>query len=107
MKNPLLEFGLHPDLHDFSRGVRRSFPNPYYNVSWTGPNPNSQLPLEHPDFEPEERGVRKLLFGVSRKNGAPKKSGRKSRRVAEGTGRGRQGRREETDMKTMKLKFAA
>ncbi|KAJ7364344.1 hypothetical protein DFH08DRAFT_660635, partial [Mycena albidolilacea] len=44
------------------RGVRRSFPNPYYNPSRTSPNPNSQLPPEHPDFEPEERGVRKLLF---------------------------------------------
>ncbi|KAJ7017406.1 hypothetical protein C8F04DRAFT_1406001 [Mycena alexandri] len=55
------------------RGVRRSFPNPYYNTSPTGPNPNSQLPPEHPDFEPEERGVRKLLFGVARKGGATKK----------------------------------
>ncbi|KAF7336804.1 hypothetical protein MVEN_02116200 [Mycena venus] len=71
------------------RGVRRSFPNPYYKASPSGPNPKSQLPPEHPDFEPDERGVRKLLFGVRPKNGAPKKS----RRVAEGTGRGRQGRR--------------
>ncbi|KAJ6532032.1 hypothetical protein B0H19DRAFT_1189740 [Mycena capillaripes] len=108
------------------RGVRRSFPNPYYNASSTGPNPNSQLPPEHPDFEPEERGVRKLLFGVGRKNAVPKRSGNKTRRVAEGTGRGRQGRRpaasasnarrvpgksdeetEETDMKPMKLNSAA
>ncbi|KAJ7743549.1 hypothetical protein B0H14DRAFT_3897634 [Mycena olivaceomarginata] len=63
------------------RGVRRSFPNPYYNPSRTSPNPNAQLPPEHPDFEPEERGVRKLLFGV-RKNAA-------GRRVAPAAGRGR------------------
>ncbi|KAJ7836409.1 hypothetical protein B0H14DRAFT_3870851 [Mycena olivaceomarginata] len=68
------------------RGVRRSFPNPYYNASRTSPNPNSQLPPEHPDFEPEERGVRKLLFGV-RKNAAPPKKG--GRRVAQAAGRGR------------------
>ncbi|KAJ7762002.1 hypothetical protein DFH07DRAFT_957009 [Mycena maculata] len=81
------------------RGVRRSFPNPYYNgSSSTDPNPNSQLPPEHPDFEPEERGVRKLLFGVARKTSAPKKSGTKSkgRRGVEATGRGRQGRRNAT-----------
>ncbi|KAJ6507918.1 hypothetical protein C8R47DRAFT_1099983 [Mycena vitilis] len=106
------------------RGVRRSFPNPYYNS--TGPNPNSQLPPEHPDFEPEERGVRKLLFGVGRKNASPTKSGTKTRRVGQGAVRGRQGRRtaaaassanrapgnsddeaEETDLKPMKLNFAA
>jgi hypothetical protein len=52
--------------------------------------------------------MRKLLL-LSPKSGVPKESGRKSRRVAEGTGRGRQGRRVEADMKmkTMKLKFAA
>ncbi|KAF7374641.1 hypothetical protein MSAN_00349000 [Mycena sanguinolenta] len=61
------------------RGVRRSFPNPYYNASGSGPNPKSQLPPEHPDFEPDERGK--------------KKSDSKNRRVAEGAGRGRQGRR--------------
>jgi hypothetical protein len=111
--------------YPFSRGVRRSFPNPYYNASSTSPNPNSQLPPEHPDFEPEERGVRKLLFGVGRKNAAPKRSGNKNRRVGEGAGRGRQGRRpvpsassanrtpgrsdeeaEETVMTPMKLNFA-
>ncbi|KAJ7455239.1 hypothetical protein B0H11DRAFT_249136 [Mycena galericulata] len=77
------------------RGVRRSFPNPYYNSS-TEPNPNSQLPPEHPDFEPEERAVRKLLFGVVRKPAAAKKSGSKGRRGAEALGRGRQGRRAAT-----------
>ncbi|KAJ7745751.1 hypothetical protein B0H16DRAFT_1558094 [Mycena metata] len=76
------------------RGVRRSFPNPYYNTSPTGPNPNSQLPPEHPDFEPEERGVRKLLFGVARKGGATKNksasmTANRSRRVADGTARKR------------------
>ncbi|KAF8206154.1 hypothetical protein K438DRAFT_2013946 [Mycena galopus ATCC 62051] len=60
------------------RGVRRTFPNPYYN---TGPNPKSLLAPEDPDFEPEERGVRKLLFGVKPKT---KKSGTKTRRVAGG-----------------------
>ncbi|KAJ7927360.1 hypothetical protein B0H13DRAFT_2555887 [Mycena leptocephala] len=57
------------------RGIRRSFPNPYYKASSSGPNPNSQLPPEHPDFEPDERSVRQLLFGVRPKNGVPKKSG--------------------------------
>ncbi|KAJ7261740.1 hypothetical protein B0H12DRAFT_1105486 [Mycena haematopus] len=108
------------------RGVRRSFPNPYYSASSSGPNPNSQLPPEHPDFEPDERGVRKLLFGVRPKSTVPKKSGNKSRRVADGAGRGRQGRRpaaassaskatqakaddegEETTAKRMKLDPAA
>ncbi|KAJ7096521.1 hypothetical protein B0H15DRAFT_825528 [Mycena belliarum] len=102
------------------RGVRRTFPNPYYDPSSSGPNPKSQLPPEHPDFEPDERGVRKLLFGVGRKSAAPKKTGSKSRRVAETT-RGRQGRRptagassaksdedvEEKDMKPLKFSFAA
>ncbi|KAJ6520912.1 hypothetical protein DFH09DRAFT_997911 [Mycena vulgaris] len=109
------------------RGVRRTFPNPYYNPSPSaGQNPNSQLPPEHPDFEPDERGVRKLLFGVGRKNTAPKKSGSKSRHVAEVTSRGRQGRRpaagassanrtpgesdeeaEEQDIMPLKFNFAA
>ncbi|KAJ7237136.1 hypothetical protein C8J57DRAFT_1375966 [Mycena rebaudengoi] len=47
------------------RGVRRSFPNPYYSdadAPAVPPNPNAQLPPEHPDFEPEERGVLRLLF---------------------------------------------
>ncbi|KAJ7170892.1 hypothetical protein C8R43DRAFT_981452 [Mycena crocata] len=105
------------------RGVRRSFPNPYYDPASSGsPNPKSQLPPEHPDFEPEERGVRKLLFGVGRKNAnaVPKKSGGSKTRP---TVRGRQGRRtatsaprtpvksddeeEEQGMKPMKLNFAA
>ncbi|KAJ7443747.1 hypothetical protein B0H11DRAFT_1903848 [Mycena galericulata] len=44
------------------RGVRLSCLNPYYNAS--AANPNSQLPPEHPEFEPAERpAVRKLLFG--------------------------------------------
>ncbi|KAJ7442931.1 hypothetical protein B0H11DRAFT_2093365, partial [Mycena galericulata] len=47
------------------RGVRRSFRNPYYNTAFsTGSNPNSQLPPEHPEFEPVERtDMRKFLFG--------------------------------------------
>ncbi|KAJ7707420.1 hypothetical protein B0H17DRAFT_1191922 [Mycena rosella] len=109
------------------RGVRRNFPNPYYNSSSSAPNPNSQLPPEHPDFEPDERGVRKLLFGVARKNGVPKKSGSKTRRVADVASRGRQGRRAaagassanrtpgesdeeaeaEKDIKRLKFNFAA
>ncbi|KAJ6624034.1 hypothetical protein B0H10DRAFT_2213081 [Mycena sp. CBHHK59/15] len=107
------------------RGTRRSFPNPYYNSSSSGPNPKSQLPPEHPDFEPEERGVRKLLFGVpGRKKAGPRKGGSKNRAAAEAAnrGRGRQGRRPATsanrvpgqsdeepeeDMKPMKLNFAA
>ncbi|KAJ7476007.1 hypothetical protein FB451DRAFT_1397378 [Mycena latifolia] len=107
------------------RGVRRTFPNPYYDPSSTGPNPSSQLPPEHPDFEPDERGVRKLLFGVGRK-GAVSKSGSKSRRAGEVTSRGRQGRRatagassanrtpedsdedaEEKDIKPLKFTFTA
>ncbi|KAJ7814602.1 hypothetical protein B0H14DRAFT_2603999 [Mycena olivaceomarginata] len=76
------------------RGVRRSFPNPYYNPSRTSPNPNAQLPPEHPDFEPEERGVRKLLFGVRKSAAgaaaAPKRTGTKTgRRVAQAAVRGR------------------
>ncbi|KAK7016325.1 hypothetical protein R3P38DRAFT_2994045 [Favolaschia claudopus] len=86
------------------RGVRRSFPNPYYDPASTAPTPtpNSQLPPEHPDFEPDERSVRKLLFGVKRntkaKGGARSKTSSsngstKPRRLG-GTGRerGRQGR---------------
>ncbi|KAJ7502249.1 hypothetical protein B0H11DRAFT_1989934 [Mycena galericulata] len=47
------------------RGVRRSFRNPYYNTAFSsGSNPNSQLPPEHPEFEPVERtDMRKFLFG--------------------------------------------
>jgi len=72
------------------RGVRRSFPNPHYNAHGsTALNPNSQLAPEHPDFEPDERGVRKLLFGVKRKNTTSQKSGRRIAEVA----RGRKGRR--------------
>ncbi|KAJ7928803.1 hypothetical protein B0H13DRAFT_965106 [Mycena leptocephala] len=49
------------------RGVRRSFPNPYYTASSTSPNPNSQLPPEHPDFEPEERvGTRTVVLARAR-----------------------------------------
>lgn len=122
---PLITLDLCSDVYNFSRGVRRSFPNPYYNPSSSsGPNPNSQLPPEHPDFEPEERGVRKLLFGVGRRSTVPKKSGNKSRR--EVPSRGRQGRKtaasaknvnrtpgesdgeaEEKSLKPMKLNFAA
>ncbi|KAJ7808926.1 hypothetical protein B0H14DRAFT_3881199 [Mycena olivaceomarginata] len=73
------------------RGVRRSLPNPHYNASI---NPNSQLPPEHPDFEPDERGVRKLLFAVGRKNAEQEpaccwRDGRSDEQEAE----------EETDMK--------
>ncbi|KAK7033375.1 hypothetical protein R3P38DRAFT_2922337 [Favolaschia claudopus] len=87
------------------RGVRRSFPNPYYDPSSTAPTPtpNSQLPPEHPDFEPDERNVRKLLFGVKRntkaKGGVRSKTSSGSgstttRRRLGGAGRerGRQGR---------------
>nr|GAT57581.1 predicted protein [Mycena chlorophos] len=45
------------------RGVRRTFPNPYFGAA---PNPNSQLPPEHPDYEPDERAVSKLVFGVKK-----------------------------------------
>ncbi|KAJ7790977.1 hypothetical protein B0H14DRAFT_3501084 [Mycena olivaceomarginata] len=73
------------------RGVRRSLPNPHYNASI---NPNCQLPPEHPDFEPDERGVRKLLFAVGRKNAEQEpaccwRDGRSDEEEAE----------EETDMK--------
>ncbi|KAJ7934907.1 hypothetical protein B0H13DRAFT_1854895 [Mycena leptocephala] len=57
------------------RGIRRSIPNPYYNASSTVHNPNSQLPPEHPDFEPEERVVPTLLFRILPKNAEPRKSG--------------------------------
>ncbi|KAJ7831853.1 hypothetical protein B0H14DRAFT_3713113 [Mycena olivaceomarginata] len=54
MEKPTIAF-------DF-RGVRLSCLNPYYNAS--AANPNSQLPPDHPEFEPAERpAVRKLLFG--------------------------------------------
>ncbi|KAJ7074384.1 hypothetical protein C8F01DRAFT_1361044 [Mycena amicta] len=43
------------------RGVRRSFPNPYYGKA---PNPHSELPPEHPDYEPDDSAFPpKLLFG--------------------------------------------
>jgi hypothetical protein len=77
-----------------SHGIRHSFPNPYYNPSCTSLNPNSQLPPKHPDFEPEERGVQKLLFSV-RKNAAsaaaagPKRAGAKTdRRIVQAAGQG-------------------
>ncbi|KAJ7650046.1 hypothetical protein FB45DRAFT_886771 [Roridomyces roridus] len=84
-----------PTMELVFRGVRRSFPNPHYKGSApSAPNPNSLLPPEHPDFEPDERGVRKLLFGVTRKTRAPKKTSSKSHRGAvEANSRGRQARR--------------
>ncbi|KAJ7913136.1 hypothetical protein B0H13DRAFT_1874199 [Mycena leptocephala] len=86
-EKPTTTFVLAP-LH--SRGVHRTFPNPYYNASSSVPNPNSQLLPEHPDFEPDERSVKKLLFCVRPKNGMLQRSGSKNRRVAEGgMGRGR------------------
>ncbi|KAJ7929500.1 hypothetical protein B0H13DRAFT_2310658 [Mycena leptocephala] len=47
------------------RGVRLICSNPHYNVA---ESPRSRLPPEHPDFEPDERSVRKLLFGGRRKS---------------------------------------
>ncbi|KAJ7067088.1 hypothetical protein C8F01DRAFT_1120242 [Mycena amicta] len=67
------------------RGVRREFPNPYYDEANAGAppkaNPKSQLPPEHADFEPDERGIRKLLFKV--KKHATQKSGSPSRRAVD------------------------
>ncbi|KAJ7467301.1 hypothetical protein B0H11DRAFT_2197394 [Mycena galericulata] len=65
------------------RGVRLSFPNPYYSATSSCRNPNSDLPPEHPDFEPEEHGVRKLLFGARSKNGVAKTQ--RNRRAGAGT----------------------
>ncbi|KAJ7864145.1 hypothetical protein B0H14DRAFT_3605446 [Mycena olivaceomarginata] len=47
------------------RGVRIHSRNPYYKA---GENPNSRLPPEHPDFEPDECNVRRMLFGVRRRS---------------------------------------
>ncbi|KAJ6617340.1 hypothetical protein B0H10DRAFT_1948418 [Mycena sp. CBHHK59/15] len=47
------------------RGIRYSMPNPYYNMP-SAINPNSLLPVEHPDYEWDECVVpRRLLFGVA------------------------------------------
>lgn len=47
------------------RGVRRQFPNPYHDPK-TGRarpvNPNSLLPPEHEDYEPDFRCIPKVLF---------------------------------------------
>ncbi|KAK7000680.1 hypothetical protein R3P38DRAFT_3614972 [Favolaschia claudopus] len=76
------------------RDVRRSFPNPYYDPSAAAPTPtpNSQLPPEHPDFEPDERSVRKLLFGVKRNTKARSKTSSSNASATTRRGRGRQGR---------------
>lgn len=59
------DIGTHPTITYVHRGVRRTFPNPYHDPT-TGlprpPNPNSLLPPEHPDYEPDLRCVRKVLF---------------------------------------------
>lgn len=48
----------------YSRGVKNRFANPHYNAQ---PSPESQLPIEHPDYEaPEGLGVRRLLFKSAR-----------------------------------------
>ncbi|KAJ7852037.1 hypothetical protein B0H14DRAFT_2760421, partial [Mycena olivaceomarginata] len=67
-------------------------PESVLQPSRTSPNPNAQLPPEHPDFEPEERGVRKLSSACARPLGAaaaPKRAGTKTktgRRVAQAAG---------------------
>ncbi|KAG7452758.1 uncharacterized protein BT62DRAFT_983693 [Guyanagaster necrorhizus] len=58
------------------RGVRKTFPNPYYDPVKKGPvspTPNSLLPPEHIDFSPDLRCPPKVLF--------PKKKHRKSTKV--------------------------
>ncbi|KAF7312464.1 hypothetical protein MIND_00260000 [Mycena indigotica] len=64
------------------RGVKREFPNPYYDKA-KDENPNSLLPPEHPDFEPDERGVRKLLFKVKKHTVSTPKNGSPTRRAVE------------------------
>ncbi|KAK0210505.1 hypothetical protein DFS33DRAFT_298191 [Desarmillaria ectypa] len=58
------------------RGVRKTFPNPYYDPVKKGPvspTPNSLLPPEHIDFSPDLRCPPKVLF--------PKKKHRKGTKV--------------------------
>ncbi|KAJ7595048.1 hypothetical protein C8J56DRAFT_885470 [Mycena floridula] len=57
------------------RGTRRTFANPLYGVP---PDPKSLLPPEHPDYEPDLRCARKILFPatkqkVKRVDEAPKR----------------------------------
>ncbi|KAF7304635.1 hypothetical protein MKEN_01177400 [Mycena kentingensis (nom. inval.)] len=50
-----------PTMEYVFRGVRRSFPNPYYGKPVP---PNSLLPPEHPDYEHDEQHIPKLVFGL-------------------------------------------
>ncbi|KAJ7801787.1 hypothetical protein B0H14DRAFT_3489189 [Mycena olivaceomarginata] len=53
-------------------------PNPHYRAV---PNPDSELPPEHPDFEPDERCVRRLIFERGKDSMVRKKGGSKSHRI--------------------------
>ncbi|KAG7092007.1 hypothetical protein E1B28_008394 [Marasmius oreades] len=54
-----------PTVEMVFRGVRKSYPNPYYNHKLGRPNSpklNSLLPPEHPDFSPDSRIVPRVLW---------------------------------------------
>ncbi|KAL0565372.1 hypothetical protein V5O48_016650 [Marasmius crinis-equi] len=56
------------------RGVRKSYPNPYYDHKRgrpKSPNPNSLLPPEHPDYSPDLRGKAKMLWPSKKSKASP------------------------------------
>ncbi|KAE9390122.1 hypothetical protein BT96DRAFT_353859 [Gymnopus androsaceus JB14] len=56
------------------RGVKKTYPNPYYdheNDRPRSPDPNSLLPIEHEDYVPDLRGAPRALWPKRRKGPAP------------------------------------
>ncbi|KAL0057230.1 hypothetical protein AAF712_016137 [Marasmius tenuissimus] len=55
------------------RGVRKTYPNPYYDHKRgrpKSPDPNSLLPPEHPDYSPDLRGQPKVLWPTKKSKAA-------------------------------------
>ncbi|KAJ4474490.1 hypothetical protein J3R30DRAFT_3509508 [Lentinula aciculospora] len=58
----------------FSRGVKKTYPNPYYdheNDRPRSPEPNSLLPPEHEDYTPDLRGAPRALWPRKKKAASP------------------------------------
>jgi len=63
-----------PTMEFVYRGTHRTYANPYYNRT---PPPNSLLPVEHPDYEMDDRGGAMSytrLFGVPKRKTKPTKA---------------------------------
>lgn len=101
----------------FSRGAKRVYANPLYNLPPSA-TARSLLPVEHPDFEPSEGCTPKLLFPKkgSKRNGAVRGRNGMHSSPTRGRGRGRgnhvddsdddAGADEGTGVKPAKLTFA-